>query len=59
MSDTDSKPSANELISQAQNRRIEHLRSSEKRYSDLVEHLRDVVFKVDSDFNWLYCTFKT
>ncbi len=54
MSDTDSKPSANELISQAQNRLIEHLRSSEKRYSDLVEHLRDVVFKVDSDFNWLY-----
>jgi diguanylate cyclase (GGDEF)-like protein/PAS domain S-box-containing protein len=54
MSESDNKPSANELISQAQNRLIEHLRSSEKRYSDLVEHLRDVVFKVDSDFNWLY-----
>ena len=54
MSETDNKPSANELISQAQNRLIEHLRSSEKRYSDLVEHLQDVVFKVDSHFNWLY-----
>jgi len=47
-------PSTNEKLALAQNRLIEHLQSSEKRYSDLVEHLRDVVFKLDADFNWVY-----
>lgn len=54
MQPTGNKPSTNELIALAQNRLIENLRSSEKRYSDLVEHLRDVVFQIDANFNWLY-----
>ena len=51
---SNNKPGANELLAQAQNQLIENLRSSEKRYSDLVEHLRDVVFQLDVNFKWLY-----
>jgi len=51
---SNNKPGVNELLAQAQNQLIENLRSSEKRYSDLVEHLRDVVFQLDVNFKWLY-----
>lgn len=54
MSINSSKPGVNERLAQSQNRLIEHLRSSEKRYSDLVEHLRDVVFQLDVNLNWHY-----
>jgi len=54
VSSLSNQPGTNERLAQAQNRLIENLRSSEKRYSDLVEHLRDVVFQLDADFKWLY-----
>lgn len=45
---------ANEALSQAHHRLIEHLQTSEKRYADLVDHLRDVVFQIDHEFNWVF-----
>lgn len=47
-------PSSSELLSQAQNRLIEHLQASEKRYEDLVGHLRDVVFHLDLALKWTF-----
>lgn len=47
-------PSSSELLSQAQNKLIEHLQASEKRYQDLVGHLRDVVFHLNLDLKWTF-----
>ncbi|MGI2257997.1 putative bifunctional diguanylate cyclase/phosphodiesterase [Shewanella sp. GXUN23E] len=47
-------PNPGELLSQAQNRLIEHLQASEKRYQDLVGHLRDVVFHLDLELRWTF-----
>ncbi|WP_432474044.1 sensor domain-containing protein [Amphritea sp. HPY] len=46
--------SHNELLVEAQNRLIENIQASEKRYQELVNHLRDVVFHIDSDFKWTF-----
>ncbi|MBV7314476.1 bifunctional diguanylate cyclase/phosphodiesterase [Shewanella sp. NIFS-20-20] len=45
---------ANERLSQVQNKLIEHLQASEKRYQDLVGHLRDVVFHLDLSLQWRF-----
>jgi diguanylate cyclase (GGDEF)-like protein/PAS domain S-box-containing protein len=47
-------PSSSELLSQAQNKLIEHLQASEKRYEDLVGHLRDVVFHLNLELQWTF-----
>ncbi len=47
-------PSSSELLSQAQNKLIEHLQASEKRYQDLVGHLRDVVFHLNLELKWTF-----
>ena len=47
-------PTSSELLSQAQNKLIENLQASEKRYQDLVGHLRDVVFHLDLDLKWTF-----
>lgn len=47
-------PNPSELLSQAQNKLIENLQASEKRYQDLVGHLRDTVFHLDLDLKWTF-----
>ncbi|MCL1037176.1 EAL domain-containing protein [Shewanella submarina] len=49
-----SGPTPGELLSQAQNKLIENLQASEKRYQDLVGHLRDVVFHLDLNLKWTF-----
>ncbi|MFT7235719.1 MAG: diguanylate cyclase (GGDEF)-like protein/PAS domain S-box-containing protein [Methylophagaceae bacterium] len=44
----------NEKLASTQNRLIEELQFSEKRYSDLVAHLNDVVFHLDEKLCWTY-----
>ncbi len=54
MQNKPSGPTPGELLSQAQNKLIENLQASEKRYQDLVGHLRDVVFHLDLDLKWTF-----
>ncbi|MGB1238239.1 MAG: putative bifunctional diguanylate cyclase/phosphodiesterase [Pseudomonadales bacterium] len=46
--------SVNEALAQAQNKLIEELLASERRYADLVGNLRDTVFQLDSQFCWTF-----
>ena len=48
------KKSIHEALAESQNKLIEHLQSSEKRYSNLVENLRDTVFQLDTEFRWSF-----
>ena len=46
--------SVNEQLAQAQNKLIEHLSHSERRYSELVDNLKDTVFQINSDYEWTF-----
>ncbi|MDB4838093.1 EAL domain-containing protein [Marinomonas sp.] len=43
-----------ERLAQAQNRLVEELQSSEKRYADLVGNLSEAVFHLDSELCWTF-----
>lgn len=46
--------SVNEQLAQAQNKLIEHLSHSERRYSELVDNLKDTVFQINANYEWTF-----